>query len=317
MAKEIPVYLFVGFLESGKTRFIQKTMEDERFSGDERTLLLCCEQGEEDYTPDTFVSSKVNLVNIDSVEELTEDNLNALIKRFKSDRLVVEYNGMWMLSDLYAALPEDCVIYQQFTFVDCTTFTVYNNNMRNLMVDKLRDCELAVFNRFTDSTDKMEIHKVVRAANRMCDIAYEYENGEAELDDIEDPPPYDINAPIVKIEDKDYAWWYRDISEDPAAFNGKTVEFSSLALLDNKSMGNSTYLVGRQLMNCCEADTNFAGFVAQQPLTMNKPTHKGWYNVVAKIDYRFHKVYGQKGPVLNVTSLTPIDELEEPVATFY
>ena len=25
MAKEIPVYLFVGFLESGKTKFIQET----------------------------------------------------------------------------------------------------------------------------------------------------------------------------------------------------------------------------------------------------------------------------------------------------
>ena len=35
MANEIPVYLFVGFLESGKTKFIQETFEDPNFdSGD-------------------------------------------------------------------------------------------------------------------------------------------------------------------------------------------------------------------------------------------------------------------------------------------
>ena len=45
---EIPVYLFTGFLEAGKTRFIQETLEDERFNAGERTLLLLCEEGVEE-----------------------------------------------------------------------------------------------------------------------------------------------------------------------------------------------------------------------------------------------------------------------------
>ena len=49
MAKEIPVYLFVGFLESGKTKFIQVTLEDKRFNSGEKTMLLLCEEGEEEY----------------------------------------------------------------------------------------------------------------------------------------------------------------------------------------------------------------------------------------------------------------------------
>ena len=47
--KRIPVYLFVGFLESGKTKFIQETFEDPNFDSGDKTLLLVCEEGEEEY----------------------------------------------------------------------------------------------------------------------------------------------------------------------------------------------------------------------------------------------------------------------------
>ena len=51
MAKQIPVYLFVGQLESGKTKFIQETMEDPNFDSGDKTLLLVCEEGELEYDP--------------------------------------------------------------------------------------------------------------------------------------------------------------------------------------------------------------------------------------------------------------------------
>ncbi len=43
--KQIPVYLFTGFLEAGKTKFIQESMEDARVNSGERTLILLCEEG--------------------------------------------------------------------------------------------------------------------------------------------------------------------------------------------------------------------------------------------------------------------------------
>ena len=45
----LPMYVFTGFLESGKTKFIQQTLEDPRFNAGERTLLLVLEEGEEEY----------------------------------------------------------------------------------------------------------------------------------------------------------------------------------------------------------------------------------------------------------------------------
>ena len=45
---EIPVYLFTGFLESGKTSFIRDLLNDPNFAEGERTLLFLCEEGEEE-----------------------------------------------------------------------------------------------------------------------------------------------------------------------------------------------------------------------------------------------------------------------------
>ena len=72
-AREIPVYLFTGFLESGKTKFIQETFEDERFNNGENTLLLVCEEGENEYDPSRFKGEMgvFHAEYVDSAEDLT------------------------------------------------------------------------------------------------------------------------------------------------------------------------------------------------------------------------------------------------------
>lgn len=166
MAMEIPVYLFTGFLEAGKTRFIQETLEDARFNAGERTLLLLCEEGEEEYAPDTFAGSNVFIETIEAESGLAATRLAALQKKHRATRVLVEYNGMWMLDSLYQHMPEEWSIYQEFLFVDARTFLAYNANMRSLVVDKLKSCELVVFNRTSEETDQLMFHKIVRATSR-------------------------------------------------------------------------------------------------------------------------------------------------------
>ena len=89
MAMEIPVYLFTGFLEAGKTRFIQETLEDRRFNAGERTLLLMCEEGEEEYAPDTFAGGNVFIETIEEESSLTPANLAALQKKHRATRVLV------------------------------------------------------------------------------------------------------------------------------------------------------------------------------------------------------------------------------------
>ena len=271
-ARDIPVYLFTGFLEAGKTKFIQETLEDKRFCNGERTLLLVCEEGEEEYAPDQFADKRVYIRVVETQEELTQANLTRWLSDVDAERVVVEYNGMWLLDSLYNAMPENWMVYQEFMFVDARSFLSYNANMRQLVYDKLRSCELVVFNRFEPTMDKMAFHKIVRGASRRADIAYEAVGGQVEYDDIEDPLPFDVEADEITIEDKDFALWYRDIMEEPFKYDGKIMTFKGLTAKNSKFPEN-TYAVGRHIMTCCVEDIQYCWMVAQDE-SGNEPPNK-------------------------------------------
>ena len=310
----MPVYLFTGFLESGKTKFIQETLEDKRFCNKEKTLLLVCEEGEEEYAPEQFATDTVVIRVLEGQEQLTTENLTKWAQETKAD-LVIEYNGMWLLDALYAAMPEGWVVYQEFMFADAGTFLSYNGNMRQLVYDKLKSCELVVFNRFKPDMDKMEFHKVVRAASRRADIAYESTDGKVVYDDIEDPLPFDLNAPVIEIGDADFAEWYRDLGETPANYEGKTVRFKCRALKRSKMPAN-TFIVGRHVMTCCVEDIQFAALVCQWD-EADTVQDDSWMILTAKLNFKFNKAYGRKGPVLSYVSHELCEAPEQPVATFY
>ena len=313
--KDVPVYLFTGFLEAGKTKFIQETLEDRRFCNGERTLLLVCEEGEEEYAPDQFADKSVFIRVVESQDQLTGENLSRWLRDTKAERVVIEYNGMWMLDLLYSAMPEGWMVYQEFMFADATTFLSYNSNMRQLVYDKLKSCELVVFNRFNGTMDKMDYHKIVRAVSRRCDIAYEYVGGKVEYDDIQDPLPFDLNAPIVEIGDDDYAEWYRDMSEEPKKYEGKTVRFKCRALV-RKKLPEKTFIVGRHVMTCCVEDIQFAGLVCQWE-GADTVQDDSWMILTAKINFKFNRAYGKKGPVLTYVDSVLCQAPEQAVATFY
>jgi G3E family GTPase len=311
----VPVYLFTGFLEAGKTKFIQETLEDKRFCNGERTLLLVCEEGEEEYAPEQFADPHVITVVVEEQDQLTEENLKAWLHDARAERVVIEYNGMWMLDALYQAMPENWAVYQEFMFADATTFLSYNNNMRQLVYDKLKSCELVVFNRFKPDMDKMAFHKIVRGASRRSDIAYEYPNGKVEYDDIQDPLPFDVNAPIIDIKDEDYALWYRDMSEEPKKYEGKTVHFKCRALTRSK-LPKGCFVVGRHVMTCCVEDIQFAGLVCQWDKA-DTVQDESWMMLTAKINYKFHRAYGKRGPVLTYVDSALTSPPAQDVATFY
>ena len=310
-----PVYLFTGFLESGKTKFIQETLEDRRFCKGERTLLIVCEEGEEEYSPDQFADKNVFVRSVEDKADLTEENLRRMAAETKAERALIEYNGMWMLDDLYGAMPENWAVYQEFMFADSATFLSYNANMRQLVFDKLKSAELVVFNRFTPDMDKMSYHKIVRGASRRADIAYESPKGDVVYDDIQDPLPFDLNADITDIGDEDYAVWYRDMSEEPDKYENKTVRFKARAIRRDK-LPKGCIVLGRHVMTCCEADIQFAALVCQidDPDTVTDNT---WMQVTAKINFKWHKAYKRRGPVLTYLSGTECAAPDPEVATFY
>ena len=161
----------------------------------------------------------------------------------------------------------------------------------------------------------MEYHKLVRAASRRADIAYEAPDGKVEYDDIVDPLPFDLNAPIIQIGDDDYATWYRDLSEEPKKYEGKTVRFKCRALVRQK-LPSETFVVGRHVMTCCVEDIQFAGLVCQWKNAASV-SDESWMILTARINFKFNRAYGKRGPVLTYLSSENCDPPEQPVATFY
>ena len=314
MPKEVPVYLFLGFLEAGKTKFIQETLEDERFDTNERTLLLVCEEGEEEYSASRF-SLKKYVVETVNEETLTLANLTMLAKKHKIERVVVEYNGMWLLNKFFDAMPDGWMIAQVMTFFESGSFLSFNKNMRQLVFDKMQYADMIVFNRFRDEFSQEEFHKIVRGASRRPGIVYEYVGGRAVYDEIEDPLPFDINAKIIEIEDRDYAFFYRDIMEDMQKYKGKMVSFKGMVATDRR-MKADTIVVGRHIMTCCEADITYSGMVVRHASMLPLKT-RDWVKLTARIDIEFDKIYGQEGPVLKATALDYCESPEEELATFY
>ena len=311
----IPVYLFLGFLESGKTKFIQETLEDRRFNTGENTLLLKCEEGEEEYDPSLFPKKDIFQRTIEDKSELTEENLEKMLRECDAERVVIEYNGMWNTADLLNNMPRNWGIYQVMFFADATTFMQYNTNMRSLVVDKLNLCELVVFNRCDKSMDVTEFHKIVRGVSRRTEIAYEYTDGEVAYDDIEDPLPFDVEAPVIELNDNDYALWYRDIMEDPQKYDGKIMTFRALAA-KNPKFPKNTFAAGRHIMTCCVEDIQYCWVAAQTDEEFELQNRK-WIMVTGEIRVQKHKLYRGKGPVLYVREITDTTPPEKEVATFY
>ena len=221
---------------------------------------------------------------------------------------------MQTVSDFYAKLPKNWVVYQEIMFAEAATFPLYNANMRSLVVDKVGGCEMVVFNRVKKDTDKMELHKIVRAINRRCDILYEDMDGEVEFDEIEDPLPFDIDADVIEIKDEDYGVWYRYITEDMKKYSGKTVKFKAqVAHLKKKE--KDAFVPGRFIMTCCVEDIQFMGFVCTWP-GAEKLSQRDWVWVTAKISLRYHKMYQDMGPVLTALEVTPAEKALEDVVTF-
>ena len=314
--KQIPVYLFTGFLDAGKTKFINDTLTgDKRFTENRNVLLILCEEGEEEYEPSLFAANNVYCGTIENEEDISPVTLGKLSEGRNIDLVMVEYNGMWALDSLYRNLPEGWVVAQETAFFDSSSILVYNANMRAQTVDKLQSCDLAVFNRMEKGVDVMPYHKLVRGISRSATIIYDFTDGTTQRDDIEDPMPFDVNAPIVEIADRDYALFYRDLGEKLEEYEGRTVKFLGMTV-NNPNLKKGEMAIGRKIMTCCADDVAYSGLVCEYNGAAFFP-EGSWLTITAKIVLKKHPLYQNKGPVLKVESAIRTDPPAEEIVTLY
>ena len=295
----MPLFLINGFLEAGKTQFLEFTMEQDYFQTEGKTLLIVCEEGDTEYDEKKLKKNRTAVVYVDDFSKLTPEYLNELEVIYRPERVIMEWNGMWNQDEL--KLPEDWSIYQQITIIDGSTFDLYVQNMKPLLGAMLRGSELVIMNR-CDGT--------IRAMSRDSEIVLEDAEGEIEQATLEEDLPYDINADVIEIKPEDYGIWYIDCMDQPERYQGKTVEFTAMVLKSPK-FPKGQFVPGRMAMTCCEADMTFLGFMCKWK-DAEKYRTKQWVKVRAKVGIEYQKDYHGEGPVLygeNVESAAEIKDI--------
>lgn len=308
---EVLVYLMTGFLDSGKTRFLDFTLKQDYFQIDGTTLLLLCEEGEEEYDTEELKKYNVVVESVDSQEELTENYLLELDIKYRPERVVIEYNGMWKVSDFEnMRLPSGWGIEQKLTTVDASTFQMYLTNLKPLFVEMVRGAEMVLFNRCTDIKPLAGYRRSVKVVSPQAEVIFEDEDGEIE-NIFQDDVPYDMNAPVIQIRPEDYGIWYVDVMENQDKYRGKTVEYTA-RVLKPKSFPSKLFFPGRMAMTCCADDTTFLGYVCKSAYAPKlKPGQ--WVTIRAKIRYENLAMYHGSGPVLEAEYIEEADAIPELV----
>lgn len=306
-----PVYVVNGFLESGKTEFICYTLEQPYFQVKGTTLLIVCEEGEVEYDEKLLKKSRTVLELIENEEDFTTTRLIELEKKYKPERLIIEYNGMWNFKNM--KLPFHWTVEQQITTIDASTFPMYFTNMKSLLAEMLRKSEMIIFNRCDDVEDLSVYKRNIKAINQKAEIIFE--DAEGEVNQIfEEDLPYQLDAPIIELDNEGYGIWYLDSLDNLDRYIGKTVQFVGL-VYKPKEFPADYFVPGRMAMTCCADDMAFLGFACEYDKA-NKLTDKQWVKVTAKVVKEYFADYGGEGPVLKAISVEQAKAPKEEVISF-
>ena len=315
--QECLVYLFTGFLESGKTTLIQETLNDPGFNtGEEKTLILLCEEGGVRYTKDLAQRVHADIVSVNAPEKLTAAFMEKCEQLFHPDRVMIEFNGMWEVGPfLEGKLPPEWPLYQIVTTVNAETFELYSNNIGPRMFEHISLADLIVFNRCTDALKQMLYQKNIRAMNPRATIFLDDVNGGSE--DYRDnmPRPFDMDAPVIEIADEDFGLWYVDATGSPEQYAGKTVKFKGMVYKSKKMEQAHVFVPGRFAMVCCAEDVQFVGFLCKNANTAAFP-HKSWVTVTAEVRIEYVPQYRGEGPVLYCKALEKAEPPKEELVYF-
>ena len=295
-SKEVPVYLFFGFLEGGKTSFIMETMKEGQFRDGKKTVYILCEEGLKEIDEEQLQVNKFKTVNIEEQSEISEERFLEIDKKLKPDRVIIEYNGMWDQDALVEALPGAKIdeMLNQFTY-----------------------SYLILFNRCTEEMaengDLAGFKRTARAKNRRAQVIFEMTDGSIN-NNIREELPYDLNADLIDIEDDDFGIWYIDSFDHMDNYIGKRVRFKGQVYFPKKR-DRDIFVPGRFAMTCCAADIQFVGFQCRYEHA-EELKEKDFITVTATV--RAAKMPGVEGPVpfLIADSVEAAEPPQEEVVMF-
>ena len=307
-----PVYIINGFLDAGKTDFFRYTIAQPYFRTKGKTLLIVCEEGENDYEEKLLKNTNTVVEYIEEEEDFNPDALVALDAKHNPERILVEYNGMWNFKNM--RLPVMWNLEQQITVIDCSSFELYFSNMKSLLAEQIRNSDLILFNRCDGLTENLPSYKRnVKAINQKADIIFEDQNGEVDVT-LDEDLPFDLNDDPIELNNYGYGMFYLDALDHVERYEGKNVKFKGMVLIPPE-FPEGRFVPGRMAMTCCAQDMQFLGFACEYD-KVDELKEKEWVEVTAKVVKQYVAEYQGEGPVLVATEVKKTTEPANPVIDF-
>ncbi|MBR0417625.1 MAG: hypothetical protein IJI66_00475 [Erysipelotrichaceae bacterium] len=245
-----PLYVFSGFLDSGKTQAIKGTLYNPRFNEGEASLIVCLEQGDVIYDQKFLEITNSKVVYLDSVNDLTIEKQKELDEQYKPERVFIELNGMEDDNILYNnGFIAEWELAQTLTTMDASKFAMYLANMRQFLYNHVVNAEVVILNR-SDNVDKRYLRNNLKSINQYVELIFEDKDGNV-TNKIEDEL-FDTSKPL-EISDIDYGLWFMDAVDNPEKYD--KVELSIKVKYAGKIDDYDNVLImGRKAMVCCAND---------------------------------------------------------------
>ena len=309
----VPIYIVSGFLDSGKTSIIHNMLEDDGFSRGQKTLIVQCEEGEEEFDEAKLLKQNCKLHIVDSGEEMTPSLFVDLNKQFKPERVIIEYNSMFTFAKLNTMqLPTAWELVQVIAMVDATTYENYMVNMRQQMTDPMQNADLILFNRCENDMPISVWRRQMRALNPSTTILFEFTDGHSDDGVSDEDLPYDMKADIIDIKDEDFGVFYLDAMDHPDRYDQKTLRFKGQAFRDSQ-LPKDFVRFGRYAMTCCADDIACLAFVMRGDVA---PSDSKYYLLTCRSESVYNKAQDHDIVALMQVSAEPTAAPKDKYVTF-
>lgn len=249
----IPLYLFAGLLDSGKTTVLKETLADEVFHDGLETLIIALEDGEVQYDNKFLKAVKAKLLRLEDLTHLTKKLQYNILHKYHFSRIFLETNG---LEDEYSfikngGLLQEIELAEALCIADASQFRLQITNLRTFFYNHIKGAEVCIFNRFDREDDYLYIRNNLKALNPGLKLVFE--NSKGAIVQVKNKELFDLSKGYLVIKDTDFGLWYMDFADNPLKYAKIKITLNLELLADYPTLAHSLFL-GRQAMVCCADD---------------------------------------------------------------
>ena len=251
----IETRLVYGFLDAGKTSWIQDCILNDYFHKYGTTLILCFEQGEAEYDVQALQEKRTYVAYYEGETDIA-GFCRDRIEEYRPDRIYVEMNTM--MPGLREQFPENMHVTYVTTWIDWTTMKLYFVNFLQMINQMVSQSHQVTFRGCPSKELLAPYSQAFQLMNRKAvylrqdPMGYHEKAFDLFL-------PYSLEDPEITITRNSFLPLWLDASEHPEHYEGKTLVFSDPLELRRRE-NDAPWSAGRVVMTCCMADLQFMGF---------------------------------------------------------